>query len=220
MIPISSKHVDQFEYDGVTYQIATPKLLTRAAFRRAVSALGAVYHADTALLNAVRDGIRECVADDQQADLLSVIDSYEYQRDQLMELGEDASDEDKAEFEDLADQLSQIEAFMTREYSHYSEMVADRVHWLSVAPILAFKHFVTGWEGGDVVFKRRAGQVDDAVMEALPPDHIETVGWRAITMMSPNKDQEKNSEPQSQSPADPETTTADATLPTAETAGK
>ncbi len=220
MFPTSAKHVDRFEHDGIVYRIATPTLLTRAAYRRAVSALGAVYHHDDALLDAVRDGVKECVADDQQVELLELIDDYVFQRDQLMGLGDEASDEDREAFEEVSEQLNQIESFMTREYPRYSEMVADRSHWLAVAPIVAFRHFVVGWEGGEVAFKRRGGLVDESVMEQLSPEHIEAVGWRVINLMSPDRGQEKNSEPQSQSPTAQETSTADATPPTAETAGK
>jgi len=214
MITLSSKETIRHEVDGVVYLVAVPTMLARAAFRRDVSAMGAVYHTDDAMADCLRDGIRECVQEDQQERLIEVVDSYRF------EMNRDDRIDDDENFLDLAEQLGQIESFIRSEYPPYARLEADRGYWLSVAPIIAFRHFVVGWEGGDVTCKRRGGQVEESLLEKIPDSHISAVGWQIIGMMRPGGAETKNSESQSSSQPDPETLTADDSHQTADPAGK
>jgi hypothetical protein len=217
MITLSAKETIRHEVDGVTYLLAVPSMLARAAFRRDVSAMGAAYHTDGALLSCLRDGITECVATDQQGELAELIDSFEYESGQRSEKDEGTDDDE--DFKDLAEQVSQIETFMRSEYPRYARMEADRGYWLSVAPIVAFRHFVTGWEGMDLKYRQRNGLVDESVLEQIPDEQVSEVGWKLLTMMRPGKEEAKNSEPQPSSQPDPETSTAEDTPQTADQAG-
>jgi hypothetical protein len=59
-----------------------------------------------------------------------------------------------------------------------------------------------GWEGTDLPpFKRDRGLVSEALMDALPQEDIEPIGWRASALMQPSRDAEKNSAAPSPSPA-------------------
>jgi len=199
MIPLSNKETVRVPVDGVTYLVAVPTLLTRASYRREVAALGAVYHSDEKLLNVLRDGVRECVAGDQVGTLIEIINSYEIESKKVADLGDEANEAEKESLADLRNRMDEIEQFMTREYDPYNRMAADRGYWLSIAPIIAFRHFVKGWEGEtDVQYKERGGQVCESLMDHLPPEHIDVVGWKSIMLMSPTGGQEKNSESQSQ----------------------
>ena len=219
MIPLSAKEVVRVPVDDVTYLVAVPTLLSRAVYRRDVQSLGAVYHSDESMLNTLRDGVRECVADDQQGVLIELINSYEIETKAMAEIGDDANDQERESLKDLQARMGEIESFMQREYDVYNQMSADRGYWLSIAPIMAFRHFVKGWEGSELRYKERGGMLCEALLDAMPAEHIDVVGWKAITLMSPTGGQEKNSESQSQSPADPKTLTAVASLPTKVQAG-
>lgn len=209
MIPFSAKEIIRVPVDQITYLVAVPTLLTRASYRREVASLGAIYHSDSTMLNALRDGVRDCVADRQQGELIEIINSFEIEQEKLSDLGDEATDTERESLDDLRNRVDDIERFMQREYDRYSEMAADRGYWLSIAPIIAFRQFVTGWEGGELQYKSKRGQVCESLMDSLPSDHIDIVGWKAITLMSPSGGQEKNSESQSQSPQDPKTLTAE-----------
>jgi len=209
MIPFSAKEIIRVPVDQITYLVAVPTLLTRASYRREVASLGAIYHSDSTMLNALRDGVRDCVTDRQQGELIEIINSFEIEQEKISDLGDEATDTERESLDDLRNRVDDIERFMQREYDSYSEMAADRGYWLSIAPIIAFRQFVIGWEGGELQYKSKRGQVWESLMDSLPSDHIDIVGWKAITLMSPSGGQEKNSESQSQSPQDPKTLTAE-----------
>ena len=219
MIPLSAKETVRVPVDEITYLVAVPSLLTRAEYRREVQALGAVYHSDGAMLNTMRDGIRECVVQNQQDELIEIINSYELETAKSADLGDDINEAEKESLADLQDRMTEIEQYLQREYDEYNRMLADRGYWLSIAPIIAFRQFVKGWEGSELRYKERGGVLCDALMDAIPPEHIDIVGWKAITLMSPTGGQEKNSESQSQLAPDPETLTADDIPQTAGQAG-
>lgn len=220
MIPFSSKEVVRVPVDQVTYLVAVPTLLSRATYRREVASLGAVYHSDETMLNALRDGVRECVVDNQQGTLIEIIDSFEIEQQKAVDIGDDVTDEERESLEDLRNRVDEIERFMQREYGRYNQMSADRGYWLSVAPIVAFAQFVTGWEGGELNYKARNGQVCESLMDHMPANHVDVVGWKAITLMSPTGGQEKNSELQSPLATDHKTLTAVENPQTTAQAGK
>jgi hypothetical protein len=215
MIPLSAKEIVRVPVEEITYLVSVPSLLARAAYRRDVQSLGAVYHSDASMLNTLRDGIRACVVENQQAALVEIVNSYELESEKATDLGDDISEAEQESLDDLRDRMTDIEQFMQREYDEYNAMSADRGYWLSVAPIVAFRHFVKGWEGSELRYKERGGLLCEEMMNAIPPEHIDIVGWKAITLMSPTGGQEKNSESQSQSAPDPATLTADDIPPTA-----
>ncbi len=77
-------------------------------------------------------------------------------------------------------------------------------------PWVAARHALRGWEGQDLPpFKRDRGLVSETLMDALPQEDIEPIGWRASALMQPSRDAEKNSEAPSPSPASPAPMTAD-----------
>jgi hypothetical protein len=57
-------------------------------------------------------------------------------------------------------------------------------------------------------FQRLRGLVPDELLDALPQDDVEAVGWRASTLMQPGRDAEGNSGAPSPSPETPAPMTA------------
>lgn len=202
MIPTSAKELLPFTpvEGGPTYQIAVPTLLARAAYRRDVKSIpGVRYLQDGDLLDILRDGVRAVVVDTAQGPLIDLIDNFEALADDPVKRAADT---------ELLSDMAEIEETVGRHYAPYAEAVADREHWLAVAPIVAFKHFVRGWDGLDVVYEARAGRVSDACMAQVPESDILVVGYKCLALMHPSKAEAKNSESRSPSPSDRETLTA------------
>lgn len=213
MITLSSREKSRHEVDGVTYAIQTPTLMGRALYRREVAATGAVMHTNAAMMDCLRDGVNEAVAEDQRGELIEIINSFEY------EAGQRADDSGMdAAFESLADQVKQIEDFIRTNYPRYAQMEADRGYWLLIAPIIAFRCFVTDID--DSTCKRMGGMLSEAAIEKVDEKHIAEVGWKVIEMMTPSKDEVKNSEPQLSLPSDQPTSTAGKRRRTGAKAGK
>ena len=161
------------------YLIATPTILERAKWRRAVLATGARWHDDDAMVACLKRGIAEVVAPDQAAELLDIVDRFA------------GFDEGQAP-EDLAMDFEEIERTVQGAYPAYAGLAADRAYWLSVAPIIAAQHFLRGWENIEAPFEQRAGQLTEDCLAMIPEAHIMEIGLKAIELMSPTGDLAKN----------------------------
>jgi len=92
----------------------------------------------------------------------------------------------------------------------YAGLLAARQRYIGMLPWVAARHALRGWEGADLPpFKRDRGLVSEALMDALPQEDIEPIGWRASALMQPGRDAEKNSAAPSPSPASPAPMTVD-----------
>ena len=194
MITLTARDTVRHESGGVTYHLAIPTLREKAAWRRDLSAAGAVLYLDGAMLECLRDGVNICVTESQRPELLEIIDQYEYETRKRNE--ESVTDKEKS-YDELLDQLGQIEDFVRTNYERYSRMEASRQYWFELAPILAFQRFVKGWEGMELQYKAHNGLVDESLVDKIDPSMISDVGYKIINLMQPNKDEEKNSESQS-----------------------
>jgi hypothetical protein len=161
------------------YLIATPTILERAKWRRAVLATGARWHDDDAMLACLKRGISDVVAPDQETDLLDIVDRFA------------GFDEGQAP-EDLAIDFDEIERTIQGAYPAYAGLAADRAYWLSVAPIIAAQQFLRGWENVDTPFEQRAGQLTEDCLALIPETHVMEVGLKAIELMAPTADMAKN----------------------------
>lgn len=89
--------------------------------------------------------------------------------------------------DDLEDQMCVL-------YPPYRRKLSMNAAWMAEAPILAFEMFVVGGENTDVEIRRERGRVPNDVLNAIPRAHLRQVGWHAAKLMSPSKDDAKNSE--------------------------
>jgi hypothetical protein len=185
------------------YVITAPTLMQRAAFRRDVAAAGARYPGQDEMFRALREGIRAAVEEDAQPALLEKLDAAE------------AAGSGLAEDAELARDLAEIETAMRRHHPPYAALEAERAYWLSIAPIVAARHFLRGWEGVEAPFRRQNGLVPEDLLAQLPDATVEAIGWEAIALMSPSRVQAKNSASPSPSPSDPATSPAEPSPPTA-----
>lgn len=185
------------------YLIAVPTLMQRAAFRRDVTAAGARYPGQEEMFEALRAGVRAVVEEEAQPALLETLDAAQAAGDGL------------AEDAELVRDMAEIEKAMRRHHPPYAALEAERAYWLSVAPIVAARHFLRGWEGVEPPFRRVAGLVPEELLAQLPDGHVEAFGWDAISLLSPSRVQAKNSASPSPSPSDPKISQAEPNRPTA-----
>lgn len=188
MLPISPKQPVRFTPPGrdgedapPVYLIRPASLRERIAFRRALTAAGAQWITDEALLDGLRAGIREVASPAEAEALIAVVDGAEAVRASGADLSPDV----------LAD-VAEIEGVVRDASPRYSRMMADRAAWLSLAPLVAASMFLVGLDG-ERPLARRGGVIPDDVLEALPPDDLTAIGWRAVAILSTNRADEKNS---------------------------
>ncbi len=212
MLPISPKQVLRFTPPGhesddapPVYLIRPASKLDKMAWRRAMTAAGLRIATDADLLEALRAEVRAAEPENAAA-LIETLDQFE--------AAGDAADDT------LRDTVGGIERAAARLGGRYAEMAADRQMWLEAAPLFAFRQFVTGWENLAVPFQRRQGLVAEEAVDALPADHVTLAGIEAMRLMSPSKDQEKNSASPLPSPCGPAISTAASVPATADPAGR
>ena len=153
------------------YLIAPLTYRERQAFRADLAREGGIYPSHAQMLDALRTAVREA-SPDNAGELLAVIDASE------------ATPDDAA----VQVQLGTIEAACAT-VPVYAGLLAARQRYLGTLPWVAARHALRGWEGdGLPPFRRARGLVPDDLLDALPQDDVETIGWRASTLMQPGRD--------------------------------
>jgi len=176
---------------GRHYLIAPLTYRERQAFRADLAREGGIYPSHAQMLNALRAAVREASPGNSD-ELLAVIDASEATPDDA----------------EIQVQLGTIEAACAT-VPVYAGLLAARQRYLGTLPWVAARHALRGWEGdGLPPFRRLRGLVPDDLLDGLPQDDVEAVGWRASTLMQPGRDAEGNSGAPSPSPEPPAPMTA------------
>jgi hypothetical protein len=188
-VVFSRRDADWFAPSGAAnrrYLIAPLTYRERQAFRADLAREGGIYPSHAQMLDALRAAVREASPDNAD-ELLAVIDASEATPD-------DAN---------VQVQLGSIEAACAT-VPVYAGLLAARQRYLGTLPWVAARHALRGWEGdGLPPFRRLRGLVPDDLLDTLPQDDVEAVGWRASTLMQPGRDAEGNSGAPSPSPEPP-----------------
>ncbi|WP_203075775.1 hypothetical protein [Falsiroseomonas ponticola] len=173
------------------YLVAPLTYRERQAFRADLAREGGIYPSHAQMLDALRAAVREASPDNAD-EVLAVIDASEATPDDA----------------DVQVQLGTIEAACAT-VPVYAGLLAARQRYLGTLPWVAARHALRGWEGdGLPTFRRTRGLVPDDLLDALPQEDVEAVGWRASSLMQPGRDAEGNSGAPSPSPETPAPTTA------------
>jgi hypothetical protein len=198
--PQDLRNADDSPQEGApVYLIAPPSVMTKARWRSEVASSGAVMPSDSEVFQTLRVGVREIVADHMQEDLLALIDQWE-----------DATNEDEPDYEkegldpvwaagekerrkQLEKRVNFFRNEMRSKYPPYAQKMADQQFYMEIAPYLAAKHFLAGWENVDAEFRQVNGRVPDEVLESIPPEHVFWIGIHAMGMQRPTRADEKNS---------------------------
>lgn len=213
MLPLSTRHPVRYtpescrdEPAAPVYLVAVASVFGRAEFNALLVEHGLVSPSDDEARAALIDGIKAVVEEGQQQDLIDVI--------------EQVAEHDGGPLPDHLDKLyDQIDRQVRPHYRPYGRLVAARTRFFSLMPILACRFFLRGVENADFGLEFRGGQLTDESLDRLPEGHAEAVGWKAWSLMSLLREQEKNSESPSPSPDTPESSREAASRPKTPKAG-
>jgi len=184
-VVFSRRDQQQFSPPGSpnVYTIAPLTFRERQAMRTEMAREGCQYPAQPQVMAALRAAVRE-IAPDNIAEHLAVIDALET-------TPEDADVRARA----LALEMA------VADVPVYANLVAARTRYLGMVPWFTARYALRGWAGQDLPpFRRDRGAVPDELLDALPPDDLEAVGWRASQLTEPNAAAVGNSEAPSPSP--------------------
>jgi hypothetical protein len=182
-----------------TYTIAPLTFRERQGFRADLVREAGVFPPRPQLLDALRAALRD-MAPGNLPDLLAAVDT-------ASAVPDDPKEWTPADH-DAQVRLAAIEA-ACGEVPAYTSLLAARQLYLGMLPWVAARHTLRGWDGpGLPAFRRERGLVPGDLLDLLPDDELQAVGWRASEMMQPGPSAEGNSVPPSLSPAIPELSTA------------
>jgi len=201
---------------AISYLIQPPTRMTKARWRRDVEAAGAFQHGRDELVETLKRGLVEVVAERQHGHWLALIDEWDAGwrawMDLRQKLDAEAADVTAARerFEGLSARMLDFENQMKAGYPPYARLLADNSYWLMVAPPLAARHFLVGWENVGLPFERVGGLVPEALLDKLDsirPGDWPDIGWIAMGLSAVTAADEKNSEGGSASGGSPSPST-------------
>jgi len=205
MFPLSTKVPDRFTPDGaeVTYLIEIPTSMSKARYRRAVTASGARVWTKGQMIASARAAIDESKPDNA-ADWLAVCDRFE-------QFDGTAS---QKEADKIIQEWADLSRILQGAGGDYAARVAENEFWFFMAPRIAARAFLIGTE--TLKLKRGPdGLIADATLEgAVAEEHIPDIGWRALALFEPSEAETKNSASPQPSPSGPVSSNAASSLQT------
>ena len=173
------------------------------------------------LVEAVRDGVAELMADDPElgrvTDLLDQEAELETRAIEVLEQGGDDATLTAALTAITAEMpaidrrmLKEVRDVLAQHWPPYRDLLAQQARRAEIAPIEALRRFLVGVENVDVGFERdRFGLVTEATLAALSPLEMTAAGNRAYQLLY-GGGQKRPLAPPSPSGADPATSNGDA----------
>lgn len=204
LIDPRSTHRLEPEGSDIVYLLRVPTVADRPRYRHAVRVAGGRQWSETQLLDAMADGVREILAEDdpQREDLLAAITDhhalwhslYADIRSRAISLDSDR-DGYLARISELKPPavIRDIEAVVLDHYPRYASMVADREVYQEIAAVVAARMFLEGWEGGEAPYTRGRGDPPDDVLWQIPMAHLGAIGREVERLLEPEPDRVKNS---------------------------
>lgn len=194
MLPTSTKAPFRFTPEGseTTYLIEVPTSISKAKYRRAMTALGARIWPNFALIESARAAI-DLAQPANAEDLIAICDRYEA-------MTAETPDDEKREIAEAWMELSRV---IAGNGGDFAARVADNEFWWELAPLMAARCFLIAPEG--LVLKRgHDGLIpEETLTAAVEQAHIGLIGWRALGLFSPSEAEAKNSASPRPSPSDP-----------------
>lgn len=183
------------EPDRPVYILAVPDLLQRAGFRREVRRTGADYPGEAALYKALRADLT-VLAPANLDTLLQLVDEVE-----AATRGGPAAPPEALEM--LEGAMGVARALGGR----FAAVEADRGFWMSVAPLIACRMFLLGWENRQSPFQRTGGRTADQCLRTLPEADLTAVGNKIMSLMTVGEETAGNSASPSPSHSGPANST-------------
>lgn len=174
----STQDVVEVRPDGSprVYTVAPLSYRERAAMQADLARYAGVYPSPAQMFEALRGAVRD-VGAANAAELLAQIDEAEGAPADM----------------DAQRRLSAIEAACATVPA-YAELLAARNYWTAMLPFVAARWGLRGWEGqGLPEFRRERGAVPEALLDHVPHQELQLVGWRAHGLALVTKEAEGNS---------------------------
>ena len=212
MTPTSAKGLHRFTPDGVkslpsppVYLLQIPTRTLRHIYDRELISAGVTHYGIMGLYARAREVVAKLDIDNR-ADILAIIDRL---TTQAMPDG-DARDTDVAQL--VSDQMDWrgIDMMVRKVDPQMRQMVADNRFYMNMAPVIATRVFVAGWENRAAVFKRGADDLmEEVLVEGISDDELNELWTEIMSIMRPKAADVKNSELPPPLPPDPATSPAE-----------
>jgi len=180
-----------------TYRLAPLTYRERIAFRAALAREAGMRPSPQDVSNSLRAALRE-IAPANIDEALAVVDEADAAREAA-----DAAPNDAALKAKLAEAQARLAVIITAcmDVPVYAELRAAGERWTGMAPWVACRHALRGWDGpGLPAFRREKGLVPEELLDALPASEVTAMGWRAFLLVSLDRSAEGNSAAPSPSP--------------------
>jgi hypothetical protein len=188
-----------------TYRIAPLTYRERIGFRAALAREAGLRPSPQDVSMALRTALRE-IAPTNLDTALAVVDAADAARADAERAPQDADAQAR-----LAEAHARLAVIISAcmDVPVYAELRAASERWTGMAPWVACRHALRGWEGpGLPTFQRDKGLVPEALLDAMPASEIAAVGWRSFLLVSLDRSAEGNSVAPSPSPGTPAPSTA------------
>jgi hypothetical protein len=216
MIPTSAKGLHRFTPDSVkslpsppVYLLQIPTRALRHIYDRELIAAGVTHYHVTALYARAREVVAKLDIDNRD-DILALISRLTARA--LVTDGDGADDDAQVEADQQANDLADWRGIdmMVRDVDpQLRRMVAANRFYMNMAPIIAARVFVAGWENRAAAFKRGPDDLmDEALTESIGDDELNELWLEIMTLMRPKDADVKNSESRPPLPPDQATSTA------------
>jgi hypothetical protein len=188
-----------------TYRIAPLTYRERIAFRAGLAREAGLRPSPQDVSTALRTALREIAPSNLDA-ALAVVDAADAARADAEAAPRDADAQAR-----LSEAQARLAVIITAcmDVPVYAELRAAGERWTGMAPWVACRHALRGWEGAGLpTFLRDKGLVPEVLLDAMPASEIAAVGWRAFLLVSLDRSAEGNSAAPSPSPGIPAPSTA------------
>ena len=189
-----------------TYRIAPLTYRERITFRAALAREAGLRPSPQDVSTALRTALREIAPNNLDA-ALAVVDAADAARADAEAAPRDADAQAR-----LAEAQARLAVIISAcmDVPVYAELRAAGERWTGMAPWVACRHALRGWEGpGLPPFQRDKGLVPEALLDTMPASEIAAVGWRSFLLVSLDRSAEGNSVAPLPSPGAPAPSTAD-----------
>ena len=183
-----------------TYRIAPLTYRERIGFRAALAREAGLRPSPQDVSMALRTALRE-IAPTNLDTALAVVDAADAARADAERAPQDADAQAR-----LAEAHARLAVIISAcmDVPVYAELRAASERWTGMAPWVACRHALRGWDGpGLPAYQRDKGLVPEVLLDVMPASEIAAVGWRAFLLVSLDRSAEGNSAAPSPSPGIP-----------------
>ena len=204
MILLDPKTAHRFQPDPgseIVYLLKVPTVADRPKYRHAVRLDKGRRWAPTEMLDALADGVRQIVREDdpQLEPMLAEIAKARLAWTQFADearggilTADNPAYEARLRALVPSPMIQEIALAVSDHYPRYETMLADSLVYADIAAGVAARMFLLGWEGGEAPYTRGVGEAPDDVLSQIPLAHLAAIGAEIERLMDPEASTVKN----------------------------